>query len=341
MSAVTADEGEETAKRVHLPGSIPVTVVVPVKNEERNLTRCLNGLSRFSEVVVVDSNSTDGTKMIARSCGARLIEFHWDGRYPKKRNWLLINHVLENDWVLFLDADEFVGDDFCDEVAAAIQSSPDVGYWLNYTNYFLGRRLKHGVPQRKLALFKIGSGLYERIEEDSWSGLDMEVHEHPILVGSVGEIRAPVVHNDYRGIEKFLDRHRDYARWEARRIRLLEQEGTVSGLTLRQRFKYRYLAYWWYPLFYFAYSYFLRFGFLDGAAGLQHAFYKTWYFVTIRLLVCELRRGQPGNEVGPHGVMSNKTPAALLECVGATSAPTSGGIRFGGRREGDNCKASN
>jgi len=279
------------AGAIRTAGDVPVTVVVPVKNEERNLPRCLAVLSRFAEVIVVDSGSTDRTQEIARQAGARLVEFRWDGRYPKKRNWVIINHRLANEWVLFLDADEFVDNQFCNEVAAAIASHRHNGYWLNYTNYFLGRRLKYGVLQRKLALFRVGSGLYERIDEDHWSTLDMEVHEHPIVNGSVGEIRAPMEHNDFRGIEKFIDRHRDYARWEARRILLFERLGGPDGvhLTARQRFKYGNLTSWWYPWFYFLYAYVAKLGVFDGAAGFQYAFYKSWYFLTIRLMARELR----------------------------------------------------
>ncbi|WP_287395081.1 glycosyltransferase family 2 protein [Mesorhizobium sp.] len=289
MAKTASTEGSETLSST---GGIPVTVVIPVKNEELNLERCLKALSRFADVVVVDSGSTDRTQEIAIRAGAKVIDFRWDGRYPKKRNWVLINHALPNEWVLFLDADEFVDHRFCDEMAAAVASGRHAGYWLNYTNYFLGRRLGYGVPQKKLALFRVSSGLYERIQEDSWSKLDMEVHEHPTIRGSVGEIRAPIEHNDFRGIDKFLDRHRDYARWEARRFLLLERQSDLDGrsLTTRQRFKYRSLERWWYPWFYFLYAYIVRLGFFDGAAGFQYAFYKAWYFLTIRLMIRELRK---------------------------------------------------
>jgi hypothetical protein len=200
---------------------------------------------------------------------------------------VLINHTFGNDWVLFLDADEIVDDRFCEEVAAAVASGRHNGYWLNYTNYFLGRRMRYGVPQRKLALLRVGAGLYERVEEDAWSNLDMEVHEHPVVEGPVGEIRAQIEHNDFRGIDRFLDRHRDYARWEARRFLLLgrQRESARRALTPRQRFKYRHLARWWYPWCYFLYAYVVRLGFLDGAAGFQYAFYKASYFLTIRLMI--------------------------------------------------------
>jgi len=273
-------------QRLQTP-DLPVTVAVPVKNEEANLARCLAQLGRFAEVVVLDSDSSDSTQEIAASFGARIINFKWDGRYPKKRNWFLINHAPDQDWVLFLDADEIVDDAFCEAISEAVKSEKYNGYWLNYTNYFLGRRLRHGLPQRKLAFFRVGTALYERIEENRWSALDMEIHEHPIVSGPVGEITTEIEHNDDRGIVKFIERHVDYAKWEAERYR--QMKGNISnkreGLTRRQRIKYNNISRWWYPIFYFLYSYILRLGFLDGHAGFSYAVYKFWYFYTIHIFI--------------------------------------------------------
>jgi glycosyltransferase involved in cell wall biosynthesis len=269
--------------------SIPVTVIVPVMNEERSLGACLERLTRFQEVLVVDSGSSDATADIAMRFGARVLQFKWNGSYPKKRNWVLLNHSLASDWVLFLDADEVVDDSFCNAVACALRTGKHSGYWLRYSNFFAGKRLKHGVPQRKLALFKKDAGLFERIEEFGWSKLDMEVHEHPQIVGSVDEISVPIEHRDFRGLARFLERHLDYAKWEARRLLLLKAQGAVDSdaLTKRQRFKYSRMERWWYPWAYFAYTYVVRLGFLDGRAGFLYAYYKAWYFMTIRLLVRE------------------------------------------------------
>lgn len=271
--------------------SLPVTVVIPVKNDARNLERCLRRLTRFSEVVVLDSRSDDNTAEVAEEYKARLIQFDWNGTYPKKRNWFLINDPPSTPWVLFLDADEYVDERFCNSLLEAIRSTEKVGFWLTYRNYFLGRLLRFGVPSRKLALFRVGAGLYEKIAEENWSRLDMEIHEHPILTGSIGSIVVPIDHQDYQGLSRFIDKHRDYALWEAHRYRALHANAADwAHLTNRQIFKYRHLAKWWYPWFYFFFSFIIRLGILDGSAGFYHALYKAWYFQTIRLLLREAVR---------------------------------------------------
>lgn len=274
---------------------IPITVVVPVKNEERNLAACLKQLTRFEFIIVVDSQSTDGTKKIAEEFGAEVLNFVWDGKFPKKRNWTLRNHRFQTEWVMFLDADEVVNEAFCAEVERNISSSQHVGFWLNYTNYFMGKKLRHGLAQRKLALFKVNAGEYEKIQENSWSRLDMEVHEHPILDGTVGEIAARIDHRDFRGLDRFLARHLDYAKWEAERYKELRRRLSERTFTLtnRQRLKYKSIDKAWFALMYFCYTYFIKLGFLDGRAGLHYAAYKRWYFQTVRNLILE--RSEPSH----------------------------------------------
>ena len=228
---------------------IPVTVVIPVKNEERNLPACLAKLGSFTEILIVDSDSEDRTRQIAETAGAKLINFVWQGGFPKKRNWVLLNYKFTTPWVLFLDADEHLTDVFLQEARAKISQERYDGYWLNYRNHFLGRVLKFGVPQRKLALFKVGAGLYERIDDARWSELDMEVHEHPVLQGQVGEIHAPIDHVDFRGLDHFIDRHNSYSTWEANRyLQLRASPEESQRLTQRQKTKYRHIARWWFPV---------------------------------------------------------------------------------------------
>ena len=263
---------------------LPVTVAVPVRNEERGLAACLERLKRFERVVVIDSGSTDRTCDIARAHGAEVVQFAWNGRFPKKRNWFLRNHAPVTPWVLFLDADELVDDAFCDDLARTLPDTPHAGFWLTYDNWFLGRRLRHGTPNRKLALFRVGDGEYERIEEDRWSNLDMEIHEHPVLQGSVGEIRTRIDHRDDRGLEHWKRRHAEYAAWEAQRTFRMRAAGSgpVEG---RQALKYRVLGKWWLPAVYFLDGYVRRLGVLDGWQGLCHAWLKARYFAQIGRLL--------------------------------------------------------
>lgn len=95
---------------------VRVSVVVPVKNEAANLTQCLNSLLDFDDVVVVDSGSTDGTVEIAASYSRSVVQFEWNGKFPKKRNWALKNIGLKYPWVLFLDADEIMTEGFVQEI---------------------------------------------------------------------------------------------------------------------------------------------------------------------------------------------------------------------------------
>lgn len=267
---------------------IPVSVIIPVKNEEKNLPECLARLSDFSEVVVVDSHSTDNTPGIVAEYGCRLVEFSWNGQFPKKRNWVLRNVPLENEWVLFLDADEFLTESFIDCVRKKIQQTTADGYWIYYDDYFMGRQLKHGVKMRKLALFKKSKGEYEHIDEKTWSELDMEIHEHPVINGRVEVLPAQIVHRDYKGVEHYIAKHNSYSTWEAHRF--IQTGKLKSQFTFRQKVKYALLDSWLLGIIYFFYSYFIRGGIWDGKAGLIFGLFKMQYFFHIKCKINELKR---------------------------------------------------
>jgi hypothetical protein len=190
---------------------------------------------------------------------------------------------------LFIDADEKVTPAFKAAVAAAIAKTDCVGFWLHYRNYFMGRGLYHGIPQRKLALFCVGSGYYESIDDPGWSAFDMEVHEHPVLNGLIGEIGEPIVHKDFRGLHHFISRHNEYSSWEAHRyIALIKDPRAWERLSPRQKLKYRNMRRWWFAPVYFMLTYFWKSGFLDGSPGFIYAFFKFAYFVEIRAKIMEV-----------------------------------------------------
>lgn len=264
---------------------LDLTIAIPVRNEERNLPGCLEAIGKdlACQIVVIDSGSTDQTIEIARGFGAEVIDFTWNGRFPKKRNWFLRNYPFTTKWVFFLDADEYLTDDFKEELREALGSEANVGYWLNYTVYFMGKQLRGGYPLRKLALFQVGMGEYERIEEDKWSQLDMEVHEHPVLQGSIGTVRSKIDHQDFRSFSHYVTKHNEYASWEAARFLTATSRNTntFTEWTWKQRLKYRLIQSVWIGPAYFCGSFFLLGGFRDGARGLAFAILKMSYFTQI------------------------------------------------------------
>jgi glycosyltransferase involved in cell wall biosynthesis len=262
---------------------LDLTIAIPVKNEERNLSECLAaiGTDFARKIVVIDSGSTDNTRQIAKEWDTELVDFAWDGRFPKKRNWFLRNHTPTTQWIMFIDADEYLTYDFKKEVREKLKNDSKTGYWLSYTIYFLGKSLVGGYPLRKLALFKTGEGEYEQINEDNWSNLDMEVHEHPVIGGEVGTIYNKIDHQDFRGISHYVIKHNEYASWEAAHFLKMSYKEDKSKWTWKQYLKYRLMRSMLIGPAYFFGSFILLGGFRDGVRGLAFAIFKMSYFTQV------------------------------------------------------------
>jgi len=271
---------------------IPVSICIPVKNEEKNLPMCLAELTNFDDIVVIDSGSTDQTVLIAQERGATVLQFEWNGKFPKKRNWALRNYKFKYPWILFLDADEIMNSTFVEELKRVLPTTSHVGFWISFTNWFMGTPLHHGDTFHKLSLIKYGAGEYEHFPDNLWSDLDMEVHEHPILHGTVGNLKSRLTHHDYSGLKKFINRHNEYSSWEANRFMWLQDasESAWSVLNERQKFKYHHLDKWWFAWFYWTVSVWLKRGFLDGKNGMYFGLLKKRYFEEIRLKIIDAKR---------------------------------------------------
>ena len=256
------------------PGKVPVTVLVPTKNEAANLPRCLDHLRWADDVVIIDSNSTDATQMIARAYGARVITFNWNGQWPKKRNWALRNADLKHQWILMVDADEWIVPELAAEIAEAIKSETNIGYWINRKFIFMGGWLKHCgyYPSWNLRLLKRGHGEFERLTElgDTKSG-DNEIHEHVVLNGPAGRLRNDMLHLAFPDISTFIEKHNRYSNWEAavqyHQHATTNQTISNSSISRRRWAKEISRKFPFRPALRFIYSYILRLGFLDGYRG--------------------------------------------------------------------------
>src|SRR5262245_50348579 len=169
--------------------TVAISVLIPTKNEERNIRKCLESVAWADEVCVVDSCSTDCTVEIARRLGAKVISFSWDGKGPRKKNWALDHLPWKHEWVLVVDADEEVPSALRDEITTAVcRSSSYAAFLVPYHYYFLGRLLMHGAPLWKLVLFKHHLARFERMDVPEVTGYDVELHEHPLVHGSIGRL---------------------------------------------------------------------------------------------------------------------------------------------------------
>lgn len=252
-----------------------VSVIVPVKNEAENLRRCLPALAWADEVFVVDSQSLDGTAEVAAAHGARVVQFRFNGSYPKKKNWALENLPLRNEWVLIVDADEVVPPGLAEEIRERTASGEADGFYLNMKYFFLGRRIKHcGYAEAwNLRLFKHRLGRYERMPATPGTPTgDNEAHEHVELDGRALRLAHELDHHAYPTIHAWVEKHDRYAAWEAEQFdRFLREPIPASigpGKRLKRRLKQVYLRLPCRPLVRFLYAYVIRLGFLDGYPGL-------------------------------------------------------------------------
>ena len=265
---------------------VPVSILIPIKNEAANLPRCLRSVAWADEIFVVDSQSTDGSQRIAEEHGARVAQFHFNGTWPKKKNWALENLPFQHEWVFILDADEVLPPEAEHEFADVIGTSrsPMAGYWINRRFMFMGRWLRHAYyPNWNLRLFKHRLGRYEKLTDADTASGDNEVHEHVVVQGETGFLRSEMDHYAFPSVDVFVEKHNRYSNWEARVAldRFLHgsghalQSGTVGWRRrlklFSQRLPFR-------PLLRFLYVYLWQRGFLDGREGYYfarlHAFYE-------------------------------------------------------------------
>ncbi len=281
-----------------LPNRIPVTVIIPTRNEARHLGRCLEAARLCAEIYVVDSQSADETVEIARAFGAKVVQFHYGGGWPKKRQWALDSLSIENEWVLLLDADEIVTRELADEVRQAIRNPRFQGYYVFLRLNFLGRVLRFGDSGFwKLSLFRCGKGHFEcRLRDQDDSMGDIEIHEHVVVDGSAGILKHALLHENVETLSRYIAKHNEYSNWESR---VLVQDGgqdhelapTLLGTQAQRR---RWLKKWLYripgsPLLLFLYRYVFRLGLLDGVPGLIYCAFQSIQMFHTKAKIYELK----------------------------------------------------
>lgn len=284
-----------TAGIVRQSMTLPVSVIVPVRNEARNLPSCLESLSCVGEVFVIDSGSTDATPEIAESFGATVVQFHYRGAWPKKRQWALDTLPLSYDWVLLLDADEALTPELALEMRQTLRNPNIDGYYIGLEMFFLGKQLRHsGATFYKLSLFRHGSGRFEcRTKDQNDSMCDMEVHEHVLVAGECGRLKNRLLHRNKESLSRYVQKHNDYSNWEAQvAVAINGSEELRPSLWGTQAQRRRWLRKKAFrlpgsPILFFLFKYILRLGFLDGVPGLIYCAFQAIQFFHIKAKLYE------------------------------------------------------
>src|ERR1051325_3560365 len=123
-----------------------LAVVILTFNEEANLEKCLKSVKDFAgEIFVVDSGSTDKTLQIAMDYGASIYSHSFKNQ-ADQMNWALQNVPIKSNWILRLDADEYVTPELADEIQEVLANSPKniTGYFIKRRVFFMGRWIRHG-----------------------------------------------------------------------------------------------------------------------------------------------------------------------------------------------------
>lgn len=262
---------------------ISITAVIMTFNEEIHLERCLISLKNVcDEIIVVDSYSSDSTNEIANNYGARLYKNKWIN-YATQFNWAIENIQINSDWVLRIDADEYLSNELIRDLIKLNNVNSKInGITLNRLMYFMDKPLKYGgmYPIKHLRIFRNGFGKCEQ----RW------MDERIILSsGDTFHINSDLIDHNKNNLSWWTAKHNSYATREA--IDLLNYKYNFfdsfslknnlrnNGL-LRRRLKkiYSNLPLFIRPFLFFFVRYFIQLGFLDGKRGLIWNFLQCFWY---------------------------------------------------------------
>lgn len=223
-----------------------ISAVIITYNEEANIERCIKSLLPVaSEIVVVDSFSTDRTEEICNRLGARFFKNRFEGYGPQKQ---FATSLASNRWILSLDADEVVSAEMAHSIKNIKNIDDYAAYSFNRQNFYCGKRIRFcgWYPDTKVRLF-------DR-QQISWN--NKLVHESVCCKDSstVKHLRGDILHYTYQSVEQHEEKARKYALLAAKEL----GGKRYSALKIYAKAAFRFFR-----------IYVLKLGFLDGSLGFR------------------------------------------------------------------------
>jgi glycosyltransferase involved in cell wall biosynthesis len=264
-----------------------LTAIILTKDEQLHIRRCLERICPYCDnVYIIDCFSTDETVNICQEfSNVEVIQHEWPGNQALQFNWALDNVSIDTEWIIRLDADEYL---MAGEPERLVTLLPSLKMGQNALSlararYFLGRHIKHGgtdmIPL--VRVFRKGTARSEVRAMD----------EHIVLTeGEVVETDIRFADNNLNSLEWWTQKHLNYAKREA--AMLMERDAAGDGAKeiktaqaiqskRSQKEWYARLPLFWRAFAYFCYRYFLRLGFLDGKEGFLWHFLQGWWYRTM------------------------------------------------------------
>ncbi|MBU0477081.1 glycosyltransferase family 2 protein [bacterium] len=222
-----------------------LSAIILTHNSSDTLEKCLESIKWITDIVIVDSGSTDRTIEIAKTYTDR-VYYNKYVNYGRQLNWAL--KKIANDWILVVDSDEAVTTELSRNIEKLIKSRPALnGYYITRKNYFLGKPVNYcgWYPDYVLRLFQCEKAVYK----------DRELGSSVELKGKKGYLCGDLIHQPYRNLEHYFQKFNKYTDLAAKEI-----------LKRKHRIGIFHLVLW--PFGKFFKMYILKMGFLDGAVGI-------------------------------------------------------------------------
>lgn len=237
-----------------------LTAIVLTKNEEKNITRCLESLAWCSEILVIDDYSLDKTTALAKTLNAKIYQRKLADDFSAQRNYGL--KLAKYDWVLFVDADEIISHKLAQEIKSKLdQANGYSGFFIKRRDKFMGKFLKHGETAGVKLL---------RLANKNMGKFKGKVHEVWEIKGKTTELNNFLIHERNISAEEFLTRINKYSTLRAKELYEKKVKTNIFLILL-------------YPKAKFIQNYILRFGFLDAMRGFIMAFMMSLHSLMVRI----------------------------------------------------------
>lgn len=237
-----------------------ISAVILTRNNQNTLERTLKSVSFAKEILLIDDNSTDNTKNLAKQYGARIFNRKLNNNFSQQRNFGL--KEAREDWVLFIDSDEELSNELIEEIKIN-NNQKYKSFYIKRRDIFWGRVLKNGDLKRAYA-----KGILRLIKKDSgnWTGL---VHERFITKKPTGTLNGYLNHYSHNSIKEFIN---DINNYSTIRAKELQKKGIRTNI-------FQILII---PIVKFKYNYLIKGGFLDGVPGFIYSFMMSFHSFLVR-----------------------------------------------------------